>query len=131
MARGGGGVRTGGTAGPEVRWLGMSNIVQPLLSPCFEHRVGEPHSTTQTLHGTAIYAYIWVVWRVKVGIYGSPMECLGYRNKDTARFQAMSAAITPRPKLRTNAPRTELGQLGPPPVPVTALELCDSWAGWA
>ena len=37
----------------------------------------------QTLHGTAIYiyidiyAYIGVVWGVNVGIYASPMECLG------------------------------------------------------
>ena len=25
----------------------------------------------------AVYAYIGVVWGVNVGIYGSPMECLG------------------------------------------------------
>ena len=32
---------------------------------------------TQTLHGTAIYAYIDPPNHPNVGIYGSPMECLG------------------------------------------------------
>ena len=36
-----------------------------------------PSSLTQTLHGTVIYSYIGVVWGVNVGIYSSPMECLG------------------------------------------------------
>ena len=35
-------------------------------------------TVSQTLHGTAIYAYIGVVWGVNAGICGSPMECLGF-----------------------------------------------------
>ena len=33
--------------------------------------------TRQTLHGTAIYAYIDPQYHPNVGIYGSPMECPG------------------------------------------------------
>ena len=36
---------------------------------------GEPESAMKA----AMYAYIGVVWGVNVGIYGSPMECLGMR----------------------------------------------------
>ena len=32
---------------------------------------------SQTLHGTAIYAYIDTQNHPNVSIYGSPMECLG------------------------------------------------------
>ena len=32
----------------------------------------------QAFHGTAIFAYIGVVWGANVGIHGSPMERLGW-----------------------------------------------------
>ena len=60
---------------PQVDEVGTGEVVESWPSSILPS-----HTVSQTLHGTAIYAYIGAVLGVNVGIYGihEVMECLGY-----------------------------------------------------
>ena len=54
-----------------------------VMIPCSTQHSQDPDPQTQhipiiTLHVTGIYAYIEPANHLNVGIYSSPMECMGY-----------------------------------------------------
>ena len=77
-------------------------------------------TSTQTLHGTAIYAYIEPSNHPSVGIYGSPVECLRYGSVLSRTF----FQHRPPPPLRTTEPLRASWL----PVATPARELTSTWA---